>query len=142
MRAYPFSVLSWTALIITLITAISWFVVRGLEGELLEIKTRFLDLSVGRIRWAADHGDANAQYRMGCAYSLGDRVKKDDKEAVRWYHMAAQQGHASAQERLGDAYLRGLGVRRNLRESIKWYRMAASQGNFCAKAVLKELRKH
>jgi len=49
---------------------------------------------------AAQQGDAEAQYRLGVLYDKGVGVKKDKREAVRWYRRAASQGHAKAQDSL------------------------------------------
>lgn len=49
---------------------------------------------------AAKQGDAEAQYRLGVLYDKGVVVKKDKREAVRWYRKAASQGHAKAQDSL------------------------------------------
>ena len=76
---------------------------------------------------AAATGDAEAQYRLGALYAEGAGVKKDDKEAEKWYRKAAEQGLPSAQHRLGNIYLIGLGVRKNYAEALRWYRQAAEQ---------------
>jgi hypothetical protein len=49
---------------------------------------------------AAKQGDAEAQYRLGVVYDKGLGVKKDKREAVRWYRKAASQGHTKAQDSL------------------------------------------
>ncbi len=55
------------------------------------------------MRWyrkAADAGNIDAQYAIGYMYNLGYGVKKDYKEAVRWYQKAAAQGDTYAIEAL------------------------------------------
>ena len=38
---------------------------------------------------AADHGDVDAQLRLGTRYLLGDGVKRDDAQAAAWWCKAA-----------------------------------------------------
>lgn len=42
---------------------------------------------------AADKGHADAQYNLGCSYTSGEGVAKNDETAVKYYRMAADQGH-------------------------------------------------
>ena len=66
-------------------------------------------------------------------------VKKDEKQAVKWFRMSADQGNAVAQLVLGNCYYHGWGVKKNTAEAVKWYRKAAEQGNAPAKEALKRL---
>ena len=53
---------------------------------------------------AAEWGNAEAQYNLGCCYEKGDGVEKDLKETVEWFRKAAEQGLEKAKaalERLG-----------------------------------------
>jgi TPR repeat protein len=78
----------------------------------------------------AEQGDAEAQYQIGKRYSaIGQDVKQDFKEAVKWFSKAAEQGYADAQSILGFMYLFGVGVEQNSKEAIKWYTRAAEQGH-------------
>jgi TPR repeat protein len=52
------------------------------------------------LRSAADHGDASAQVRIGRMYEDGQGVRRDRREALRWYRMAADQGNPAALARL------------------------------------------
>jgi len=51
---------------------------------------------------SARNGDAQAQFKLGEAYELGQGIPKDTAEAARWYYRAANQGCADAQYRLGE----------------------------------------
>ena len=84
----------------------------------------------------AEHGDAKAQFDLGCAYFWGDGLAKDDVEAVKWWRKAAEQGHAEAQYDLGYCYAAGYGVTNDTHEAIKWYRKAAEQGERQAQCQL------
>ncbi len=69
----------------------------------------------------------------------GDKLEKDDAEAVRLYRLAAEQGHVVAQNNFGDMFYNGQGVAKDDTEAIRWYRLAAAQGNTRATAALKRL---
>ena len=64
-------------------------------------------------RLAAEQGDADAQNKLGIAYSKGEGVTQDYAEAVKWYRKAADQGDADAQFNLGNAYCVSKGVPEN-----------------------------
>lgn len=72
-------------------------------------------------------GDPDAQNSLGVCYRLGAGVRKDEKEAVKWYRKAADRGHPKAQFSLGACYAEGTGVFKNDAEAAKWYRKAAER---------------
>ncbi len=76
---------------------------------------------------AAERGDAQAQYQLGLCYGKGMNVKKDYREAVKWWRLAATQGHAKAQFNLGLCYAKGLGVAQSDIEAVKLWRKAAEK---------------
>ena len=84
----------------------------------------------------AEKGDAEAQYRLGCAYENGQGVKTNVVEAVKWFRKAAERNYANAQYSLGVCYYFGLGVAKDTHEAVKWYSQAAQQGNGAAQMVL------
>ena len=49
---------------------------------------------------AAELGNAEAQYKLGCCYETGDGVEKDLKEAEYWFRKSAEQGEEQAQAAL------------------------------------------
>jgi hypothetical protein len=65
----------------------------------------------------------------GLCYDFGWGVKKDGKEAVKWYRKSAEQGNATAQLNLGMCYVKGDGVPQDYVEASKWYNLAAAQGD-------------
>ncbi len=87
-------------------------------------------------RAAAKQGDAQAQYRLGEMYDLGQGVTQDYKLAAQWYRRAAQQGHAQAQFALAEMYKNGDGVAKDMKEAVRWYQRAAKQGNPGAQLLL------
>jgi TPR repeat protein len=55
-----------------------------------------VDPTFAALRSRADHGDVEAQFKLGQVYEHGLGVASDPLEAARWYRMAAEQGHAKA----------------------------------------------
>ena len=58
-------------------------------------------------------------------YANGRGVRKNYKEAVKWYRKAAEQGNAAGQYNLGLMYRKGRGVRKDYVAAYAWYRLAA-----------------
>ena len=96
----------------------------GPLGQYLDRRIRFRGKTA-----RAEHGDADAQYRLGSAYYYGKRVRQDYAEAARWYREPADQGAAKAQYTLGYCYSQGQGVPQDYAEAVRWYRRAADQGD-------------
>ena len=84
----------------------------------------------------AEQGDADAQSKLGWAYTHGKGVAEDDAEAAKWFRKAADQGYAQAQTNLGVMYAEGDGVAKDRAEAIKWWRKAAEQGDALAQFYL------
>ena len=92
---------------------------------------------------AAEHGNAEAQFKLGECYASGNGVEASASEAVKWYRKAAEQGHAEAQYNLGEWYDGLLVINskfcedEDVGEALKWYHKAAEQGHHEAKMRLK-----
>jgi TPR repeat protein len=84
----------------------------------------------------AEKGNATAQYLLGTMCDIGQGVKQDYIESVKWYGKAAEQGNADAQESLGLCYELGKGVPQDYAKAVKWYRRGAMQGNTDAQGSL------
>jgi hypothetical protein len=98
--------------------------------------------TLAQLRAAAQKDDAQSQFELGVAFSLGKfGVAQDYVEAVKWFRRAAEQNLAAAQSNLGICYERGDGVAKYELEALKWYLLAAAQGETKAKrnATLLEL---
>ncbi|CAA7623645.1 tetratricopeptide repeat protein [Magnetospirillum sp. UT-4] len=65
---------------------------------------------IAEFRRLAERGDAAAQFNLGEAYRLGNRIGRDVREAVRWFHHAAAQGHAQARRALDQLKSQGVDV--------------------------------
>jgi TPR repeat protein len=77
----------------------------------------------------AKHGNIEAQNNLGDCYYYGNHeIKRDYKEAIKWYRKAAERGYAKSQYMLGYCYYHGQGVEEDHDEAILWYRKAADQG--------------
>jgi len=76
----------------------------------------------------AEKGDAQAQYSLGMMYSNGNQVKKDFKEAAKWWRKSAEQGHALSQSFLALSYFRGEGVPKDLITGFAWIHIAEING--------------
>ena len=69
------------------------------------------------VRKAADEGNAEAQYRMGLLWIVGD-----EGEAVDWIRLAAGQGHAKAQAIYGNFFKKD-----NPAEAYFWYSLGLNE---------------
>ena len=90
------------------------------------------DETIAGLRTRAEHGDADAQYRLGSMYDYGQgflQDLQDDVEAVKWYRLAAKQNHVEAQLVLGYRYQRGEGVPRDYVLSYMWFELAVSRAS-------------
>jgi len=59
---------------------------------------------------AAERGQTEAMFGVGCMYLQGHGVKTDDQEAAIWLRRAARKGHVPALYSLGYLYANGRGV--------------------------------
>jgi TPR repeat protein len=91
----------------------------------------------------AEHGDAEAQWRLGLMYAYGQGVTQDNAKAIKWYRKIyeeckplAEHGDAKAQFWFGVLYYKGHGVVQDYAEAAKWYRKAAEQGDIKAQGAL------
>ena len=78
---------------------------------------------------AAKQGDAFSQTRIADFYMEGEGVRKNQKEAEKWYRKAfisymteAMEGDIYSQEQIAELYMEGKGVERDEQESAKWYK--------------------
>ena len=99
------------------------------------------------LRNAAEKGDADAQFTLGCIY-WGARydnhyVKFDDnytmldnaidyERAAYWFDLSAKQGHKTALNNLGLAYIKGYGVNKDLVKATEYIRKSAEMGEAIA----------
>jgi hypothetical protein len=73
------------------------------------------------LRLAGEHGNIDAQARLGVLYAYGGVVARDPAEAAKWTRLAAEQGNRNAMLRLAEMYSLGRGVPRDPAEAKRWY---------------------
>jgi TPR repeat protein len=83
-----------------------------------------------------DQGDADAQFKVGLMYYLGQGVLRDYLEALAWFKKAARQDNPYAQYNVGYMYEKGEGTPQDYVEAAKYYRQAAQRGNRLAQYTL------
>ena len=76
----------------------------------------------------AEQGHAQAQFKLGRYYEIGEGVNQDYKKAIIWYTKAAEQGYGKAQNNLGSLYMQGQGIPQNYQKAVEWLSKAAEQG--------------
>lgn len=81
------------------------------------------------IRPLAEQGDADAQYRLGLMYKIGEGVPQDYTETVKWFQKSADQGFQEAQNSLGVLYASGTGVTRDDVQAYMWFSLATAADN-------------
>ncbi len=54
-------------------------------------------------------------------------MERNDRESIRWFHLAASQGDAEAQASLGLSYGSGRGVSRDFVTAHMWLTLASEQ---------------
>lgn len=91
-------------------------------------------------RKAAEHGNVDAQLKLGNCYYDGLGILENKTEAVNWYRKAAEEENAQAQFNLANCYDNGYGVPINREEALKWFKKAADKGNADALNYLKPVQ--
>jgi len=92
---------------------------------------------------AADQGNLNAIFNLGCILKRGEPgVPKDEKEAVKLFTVGAMNGHAGCANNLGDSYETGRGVEKDLKKAFTWYSLAAGKDVAVAQKSLGVLYKN
>lgn len=146
------SILAVALIVVSLLIACSDQKSEGSSAKNQPVPAKKLTAEENVAKWkkAAEAGNAEAQQKLGDAYSDGKGVPKDAAQAVMWWHKAAEQGNATAQRRLGVSYLHGDGIasstqnpydvfsKENEDIGIGWLRKAAMQGDAEAQFILGE----
>ena len=97
------------------------------------------DLALPLIQVKAKQGVLQAQVWLGGLYEDGlGGVKKNEREALRWYSLAVVEEFAYAQTLIGNYYDRHPGFKK-LNRAIYWYQRAAEKGENFAISRLKSL---
>lgn len=83
------------------------------------------------MRRAADAGDAQCQYYVGCDLEKAGRLRK----AAEWYEKSAKQGYVDAMGSLGEYLYNEKG---NYPMAGYWFEQAANKGNEEARRILND----
>jgi hypothetical protein len=75
------------------LTNVSWLVTRKYRGDMYP-----REMSVEKMKAAAESGDPKAAFRLAWCYYLGRGLARDKMEACKWYTRAASQGLREAAE--------------------------------------------
>ena len=100
------------------------------------------NVSVVQILQSAERGDPLAQLRVGCMYSRGQELPRNNATAAEWFRRAAEQGHAGAQFNLGVCYHHGKGLPKDHAAAAECFRRAAKQGHVQAEFNLGVCYRH
>jgi TPR repeat protein len=69
----------------------------------------------------AEKGDADAQFKAGLMYYLGQGVLRDYREALAWFKKAARQNNPYAQYNVGYMHEKGEGTPQDYGEAAKYW---------------------
>lgn len=78
---------------------------------------------------AAQHGDADAAYKLGSLYTDLQNPAFNNNEAVRWLRYAIDHGVVFAKNDLANLYLQGRGVERNEKAALSLYQQGSAAGD-------------
>jgi TPR repeat protein len=81
----------------------------------------------------AKAGNAEAQYKVGTMYRVGQGTIPDPVAAATWVQRSAAQGFSDAEDDLGTMYAKGDGVSRDYTKAFQLYRSSAAKGNMHAR---------
>jgi putative methionine-R-sulfoxide reductase with GAF domain len=84
------------------------------------------------MRQLAQDGDPLAENALGLRYFQGDEkngIKRDEKQAFRWFSRAAEHGSLAAQAKLGFLYWGGRGVSKDVNQAYFWTVLARARGD-------------
>ncbi len=84
----------------------------------------------------AKMGDSTAQNYLGIQYYLGLGVRRDIRQALKWYELSAKSGNPEAQRNLGVLYESGVLGNRDFEQAYVWLYAAYKQGNMNAAKTL------
>ncbi len=78
-------------------------------------------------QYLAGQDHADAQFKLGLMYELGQSAAQNYSQAVFWYQKAADQGNTNAQYNLALKYQSGQGVTKDPAQAAYWFGKAAGQ---------------
>ena len=103
------------------------------------LQAEFKEARFHYVRFQAEKGHPDSEYRLGLVFESGEHGIQSDKEAHKWFLRAAFHGVAAAQAKVSEYCRDGRAVARNEEEAFKWCRKAAEQGHAVSQARLVEM---
>jgi uncharacterized protein len=76
------------------------------------------------LRIASSYGHPAAQYALGEMNLIGEGVKQNPAQGLKWITAAARKRHPEAQAKLGDLYWTGHSVKKSETRAVMWYILA------------------
>jgi uncharacterized protein len=76
------------------------------------------------LRIASSYGHPGAQYALGEMNLIGEGVKQNPAQGLKWITAAARKRHPDAQAKLGDLYWTGHSVKKSETRAVMWYILA------------------
>ncbi len=76
------------------------------------------------LRIASTYGHPAAQFALGQMNLVGEGVKPNPQQGLKWLTAAARKRHPEAQAYLGDLYWSGRSVKKNETRAVMWYILA------------------
>ena len=91
-----------------------------------------MDKEIENIIEMAKSGNAECQYKLGCAYMSGELVDYgidiDMQKSAYWFYSAALQGHYMACFNVGIMFEDGVGFKQSFEKAFYWYKKSAEIG--------------
>ena len=103
------------------IALLGWFYDNGRYVQRDQVRAAQLYQRVAR-------DNPSVQWRLGVMYDLGQGVREDPEQAVRYFRSAAAEDDANANASLAVMYANGRGVARDYAQAMRYYRRAAQLG--------------
>lgn len=117
-----------------------------ISSNLLATNTNEVNVYISRysrLKFKAEKGDADAQYKLAQLYyspRRGSGFTKNPKAAFNYFRKAALQGHKDAQFNAGVMLNNGEGVeKKDKAKSLAWIKLAAENGHSNAKSIYAKL---
>jgi uncharacterized protein len=81
------------------------------------------------LRIASTYGHPAAQFALGEMNIVGEGVKQNPQQGLKWITAAARKRHPDAQAYLGDLYWAGQVVKKSETRALMWYILATQSAN-------------
>lgn len=85
--------------------------------------------SVTELVHRTEQGDTQAMLTLGMRYRDGQGVRRDYKEAMKWYRRCADEGNAAGMDSVGFMHLKGWGVPEDFNIAAAYFKAAGAKSN-------------